>query len=539
MEPRRATDTAGTRVALALAFGATLLYVLTWQGPFWGDGLEFCNAVEGRLPASNHLLYFPAAGLLRDTVGALFGLDSLQCLLLLSSLCGGACVGLTYAAGRRLLGDPRAALFAALSLAVLPAFWFHATVAELHTFHALGSFGLLWSFLRWSDGRLSRPKDFALHAAGHALSPATHLSGLSSAGVSFLLGVFHKPSRKLIAAAALGLAVFYAAYQLARARNPDFFRYYEGNFKNSYYPALLRDPSLALSYLSIAGSELLGLTAPASAFLVAGLRVQARRNVKVTWLFVLWIAGYLAICAPIGDRGVGGYYAPTFAIQAWMAALAFTELVSSPIRVVLALAAAGATLVLPLEGDGVRCLVALGACAAVTAIAWSPGARPAASPVRFPAWLLVLPVACGLLTFKRDVLPRRFNACAAKVALLRNVTKPDDLIVVAEPDGYTRTKEWRLRLAMAGRRDVLSIGVLDLPLKEQRTDRVKGFRDTIRKAVKSRAVWLVHTDPFPDDSPAGRATVEWILMEFTVTDADPPVPGVVRISPRPAGGERR
>lgn len=523
----------GTAAVLGLL--ATGLYVLTWQAGFWGDSIEFTNALEGHALAMNHILYLPVAALLKRAVSAVFGLDSLQTLRLLSSLCGGLAVAATYSVGKRVLDDRRGALLGALLTAGLPAFWFHATVSEIHLFHTAGSWLLLASFVRCVQAEGPSRKDLAIHAAGHALSPATHLSGLSSFGVSALFGVFQRRSRPLLLSAALGLAAFLAAYGVVRALNPDRFRYYEGIFRSGYYPALWNDPALIPSYLNIAGSELLSLSVPASAFLPAGLWLLARRSRSLAWLFALWILGYVGMCAPIGDIGEGGYYAPTFAVQSWLAVIAMRELARRPVLCAAAVLAAASPFACVSEDDGVRFLVSAAACAAVTAIALpvlrrergSAGAGP------LPLVLLALPIACGAWTYASRVRPLESDPLQSRVDYVASVTTPDSRLLVAEPDLYKLSRAWRPLLRLRGREDVVLLAQLDAQSQEGQSEAVAALREDVTRRVEGgRPVWVVFQGEFPEEAPFARQLLAWIERSFSLERPPDGRPGVVRVMPR-------
>jgi hypothetical protein len=143
---------AGTRLgardawlALALAVGSGVLYALTQQTRYFGDGPGLVSLhVLGGGERYYNVLYLPACELVQR---ALF-LEPLDAPRVLSPLALALGLGLAFLNVRR-TGTGRPAAVAALALlACTPAVWFYATTPEVHALHF--AFVQLVAFVTWN-----------------------------------------------------------------------------------------------------------------------------------------------------------------------------------------------------------------------------------------------------------------------------------------------------------------------------------------------------------------------------------------------------
>lgn len=90
-------------------------------------------------------------------------------------------VGAAFWAGRALGGSLLVGALAALTLAVTPAFWSLATVAEVYTFYALLILAVLWAALHWWQVEAAE-QDLGVNRRGlrHPLAAASLLAGLGA-----------------------------------------------------------------------------------------------------------------------------------------------------------------------------------------------------------------------------------------------------------------------------------------------------------------------------------------------------------------------
>ena len=517
-----------------LAVAGAVVYFVTRQRDFWGDGYQFCDFLQTRQLLHAHILYLPAAALLQWAASPFGVIDSEHALLLLSALCGGASLWLTYAFGKLVLGAKRPALFAASLLGVLQGFWFHSTVIEVHLVHTAGSWMLLAGLVLHASTDDRSKRTMVLVTLGQALSPATHLSGIASAGVSWILGLTRRASRWLLPASTVGLAIFFTAYSIVRSVNWEFFKYYEGGFRNEYYPALLKDPARALQYLYIAGADLLSYTSPASAFLPVGLWLLAKRSRPLAATLALWFGAYLAICAPIGDPGMGGYYMATAAPQVWLATLALERLAALPARALLAALASMAPLAANAESAGARAAWSVAALAAVTLVAWPLlRAREPVPPVRrVPIWLFSMTIATAACTFSGTVLPSLHNAQHEHMDRVIAATSRGGHVLIAESDFWLTAKIWRLRLSMAGRPPATYVWRFDIPAEAETGKAAAAARvDVDRWMAASETVWLVGGTEFGPEAKHSRAFLQW-LDERYAREPSPEIDGLWRLRPK-------
>ena len=172
---------ARTRAELALVvllgLGAALLYTLFFQRWLFGDGPQLVDTFLFKGGYWMHILYLPAAYLLRDGLQPEDPIDSLRWL----SIFGGALGVSGVFVLARSFGLTRArALFSALLAATTPAIWFFSTTIELHALHfaTVTACACLVSRVSWSRPRLaglltlaSVPLLFWTHKSALLLAP--------------------------------------------------------------------------------------------------------------------------------------------------------------------------------------------------------------------------------------------------------------------------------------------------------------------------------------------------------------------------------
>lgn len=125
-------------LAVCLSACAALLYLATLQDWYYGDASQlvhdFAQGIEdGRLEIWMHVLYTPAAFLVEL---ALPGYQPVLALKLLSALAAAIALGGAFLLARFFGVTRRSALASAVLLSVTPAFWFFATMIEVHALHA-------------------------------------------------------------------------------------------------------------------------------------------------------------------------------------------------------------------------------------------------------------------------------------------------------------------------------------------------------------------------------------------------------------------
>jgi hypothetical protein len=128
-------------IALLLCFASVALCSTTRLGRIYGnDGAWFADWFvfpERAMPNYHNVLYMPAARCLSAVLpaGLLAPAGPLAALEMLSQLCGGIGVALTYLCCRRLGAGPWASVAGTLLLAVSPVLWFFSSAIEVHTLH--------------------------------------------------------------------------------------------------------------------------------------------------------------------------------------------------------------------------------------------------------------------------------------------------------------------------------------------------------------------------------------------------------------------
>jgi hypothetical protein len=119
-------------LALAVALAAGLLYALTQQTRYYGDGPGLVSLhVLGGGERYYNVLYLPAC----DLVQRLLFLEPLAAPRVLSSLAAAVGLGLGYLNLRRTGAERPGALRATALLACASSLWFYATTPEVHTLH--------------------------------------------------------------------------------------------------------------------------------------------------------------------------------------------------------------------------------------------------------------------------------------------------------------------------------------------------------------------------------------------------------------------
>ena len=145
-------DRPGTRelwIAAALTLGVGLLYGLTFQTRYYGDGPSLTTMhVLGTRVFHTHLLYLPVCDLVARVVGTE---DPLLALRLVSIVPAALGCGLAFLLARTLGAPVFGALAATLLLALSPALWFFGTTIEVHalTFGATSLVALVTLLAPW------------------------------------------------------------------------------------------------------------------------------------------------------------------------------------------------------------------------------------------------------------------------------------------------------------------------------------------------------------------------------------------------------
>ncbi len=215
--PLHWTDWVITLLAAALSLA---LYTRTLTpGLLPGDGGEFQTLVY--LLADTHPTGYPIYLLLAKALTFLPLSDVAYRVNFFSALMGALTVGGVYLAGRLLTSDRWSPLAGATALAVLPAFWSQALIAEVYTAGALFLTAIFLLLLWWDRSGAH----WALFAAGllGGLSLGVHLTVALLAPAVFLFLLFNRRRGRqnwlaAVKGAALGLALFLAAFWLIDSR---------------------------------------------------------------------------------------------------------------------------------------------------------------------------------------------------------------------------------------------------------------------------------------------------------------------------------
>ncbi|MEE2830540.1 MAG: DUF2723 domain-containing protein, partial [Myxococcota bacterium] len=135
------------------------------SSPFWGDSASFASHLDTSPKpfARSYWLYKSLGRLL-----VFFGAEPALAANLASAIFGAASVGTVWAVVQRLTGKAFAATGAAASLAVAHTFWFHSSVAEVYSLHAL--FELLLIYFALGASRRARDAMALGFVAGLALN---------------------------------------------------------------------------------------------------------------------------------------------------------------------------------------------------------------------------------------------------------------------------------------------------------------------------------------------------------------------------------
>ena len=140
---------------------------------------------------------------------------------LFSAVTAALAVGGTYLAGRLLGGQPWAALVGALALAVCPAFWSQALIAEVYTPGALFLVAILLMLLLWDA--TGKPRYLFLAGLLGGLSLGVHLTVALLAPAVAVFVLTTRPPKSILVAllgALLGAALALVAFLLLDLNHP-------------------------------------------------------------------------------------------------------------------------------------------------------------------------------------------------------------------------------------------------------------------------------------------------------------------------------
>ncbi len=164
-------------VAALIALAAGVLYALTFQTRWFGDGPGLARMHASGSTGYYHLLYLPAC----DVLEGAFGLaDPFGALRLLSILPAALGAGLVYLVARACAAPPIGALLALALLVLAPSLWFFGTTVEIHTLHfgTVALVALLTLLAPWRRPRLALalvalafPLLYWTHQAAFTLGP--------------------------------------------------------------------------------------------------------------------------------------------------------------------------------------------------------------------------------------------------------------------------------------------------------------------------------------------------------------------------------
>ncbi|MFN0207891.1 MAG: hypothetical protein ACKVS6_16405 [Planctomycetota bacterium] len=330
-------ETTNTILAIALGAACAVIYGATLQKMPLNDGYLYIERLQlGRL-YYNHLLYLPFVATFRYLLSPFVDLSPEQALLWTSALTAGAGVSITYFAARRFVTYPATAFAAAILLAFLPGYWFHATTTGIYAFHGIFAALAVAALMRCAEATPLSVKLAIGIAVSISLVPMSHLSGaavgLVAVGGAFLLRRVPRAAMALLGS----LVLFFIVYQISKVSTSGL-KSYEGAIVTNYYQKRFSEPEVIPLYLQHAFEELFLYSVPASVYFFAGLRVLWRKSRNAVFLLLLWILGYFGICALIGDRYFGSYYISTFAAQIVVAAAALEFFSRSIIRSIGAVA---------------------------------------------------------------------------------------------------------------------------------------------------------------------------------------------------------
>ncbi|MBI3818938.1 MAG: DUF2723 domain-containing protein [Planctomycetes bacterium] len=316
--------------ALALSLAAFLIYIFYPQRGLYSDGIFYLRDLEQGAWRSQYLTYFPLVHCARLLLSPVHAITMEDAIRLVSAVGGAAGVGLWFLTGRLLLKSNFAAGVAAAMIIFIPGYWFNATATEVHTQHGAFSALLIYGIVSVLIRSSIPARAWLIVAAGAALTPGSHLSGVAAAPPCLAAIYFSRHRWKLFSACAAGGILFLFGYFMI-ARSMDRIRNYETGF-NIIYSEMFKSPSKWPRTIFTATAELFIYASPASTLVPAGFRVIARSARPVVWIFGLAFIGYFLLCAPTEVLEMGCYYVPTIGMQALLAIAAYREIAKSPGR---------------------------------------------------------------------------------------------------------------------------------------------------------------------------------------------------------------